>query len=170
MRKWILIHSKPHKEDFLWGELSAREIECFYPRIRVKPVNPRARKVQPYFPGYLFVNVDTDSDQFKEISWLPGSTGLVYFGDETATVPESMINGIRRHVEELNRQGGEDRTKNFHQGDLVEIVDGPFANYEALFDTAITGNERVRVLLKLVRSQQIPVELPVEMLKRKNRG
>lgn len=170
MSNWILVRSKPRKEEFLYGELIAREIECFYPRIRVKPVNPRARKVQPYFPGYLFVHLDINSDQFKELAWLPGSSGWVHFGEEPACVPENIIGGIRRHVDELNIRGGEDKKTQLRRGDLVEIVDGPFAQYEALFDSAVSGNDRVKVLLQLVRSQQVPVELPVDMLRRKKRG
>ena len=29
--KWLLLHSKPNKEDFLWSEINARQLECFYP-------------------------------------------------------------------------------------------------------------------------------------------
>jgi transcriptional antiterminator RfaH len=170
MSSWILVHSKPHKEAFLWGELNARQIDSYYPQIRVKPVNPRARKIQPYFPGYLFVNIDVDSDQFKELPWLPGSVGWVRFGDEPAMVPETIIQGIRRHVDELNQREIVERKSPFQHGELVEIVDGPFAEYEALFDTAVSGKERVRVLLQMVKSQQVLVELPTDMLRRKKRA
>lgn len=167
MNHWILLHSKPHKEDFLWGELKARGIDCYYPRIRVKPVNPRARTIHPYFPGYLFVNVEFESDQYKELPWLPGASGWVHFGEEPATVPESIINGIRRHVDELNANGGLSSLKSIKHGEKVDIVEGPFANYEAIFDTTISGSDRVRVLLLLVKSQQMPLEMPAGMLRRK---
>lgn len=170
MKNWILLHAKPHKEDFLWGEICAWGIECFYPRIRVRTINPRARKIRPYFPGYLFLNLDTDSSKIAELRWLPGTAGLVHFGEEPASVPESVINGIRRHVDELNACGGESELKRLKTGETVEILEGPFAGYEALFDTHVSGSMRVRVLLKLVRSQQIPLEMPSGLLRRKNRS
>lgn len=167
MKEWLLLHSKPHKEDFLWSELLARQIDGYYPTVQVKPVNPRSRKWQPYFPGYLFVNVELESDQYKELPWLPGTNGWVHFGEEPATVPEPIINGIKRHVDELNARGGLGVSDKIGRGELVEIVDGPFAHYEAIFDTSISGSERVRVLLMLVKSQQMAVEMPSSMLRRK---
>jgi hypothetical protein len=29
-------------------------------------------------PGYLFVNVELESDQYKELPWLPGTNGWVH--------------------------------------------------------------------------------------------
>ncbi|PIU33441.1 transcription/translation regulatory transformer protein RfaH, partial [Candidatus Shapirobacteria bacterium CG07_land_8_20_14_0_80_39_12] len=55
---WYVLHSKPNKEELLWEQLNIRKVETFYPRIRVQTVNPRARKVKAYFPGYVFVHVD----------------------------------------------------------------------------------------------------------------
>ena len=55
---WYALRSKPCKEDILWRQVGLRGFECFYPRLRVKPVNPRSRKIRPYFPGYMFVRAD----------------------------------------------------------------------------------------------------------------
>ena len=55
---WYALRSKPNKEEALWRELTARSYEVFYPQLHVQPVNPRSRKVLPYFPGYLFINID----------------------------------------------------------------------------------------------------------------
>ena len=170
MKNWVLLQAKTHKEDFLWGEICARGIECFYPRIRVQTINSRARKIRPYFPGYLFVYIETSSAEAAELHWLPGATGWVRFGDEPAAVPKSVVNGIRRNVDELNANGGETALKRMKHGNEVEILEGPFAGYEAVFDKHISGNERVRVLLKLVKSQQMPVEMPAGMLRIKKRG
>ena len=57
---WYVMRSKPNKESLLWEQLSLQNIECYYPRLRVKPANPRARKLRAYFPGYLFVHVDLE--------------------------------------------------------------------------------------------------------------
>ena len=52
--QWYALQSKPMKESLLYEQLKLRAIECYYPFIRVQPVNPRARKVRAYFPGYVF--------------------------------------------------------------------------------------------------------------------
>jgi transcriptional antiterminator RfaH len=136
----------------------------------VKTINPRARKIRPYFPGYLFVNIESGSAVTAELHWLPGVAGWVRFGDEPAVVPESVVNGIRRHVDELNANEGETLLKRINHGEEVEILEGPFARYKAMFDAHISGNERVRVLLKMVNSKQVPVEMPARLLRIKKRG
>ncbi|HEB63956.1 MAG TPA: hypothetical protein ENJ02_00220, partial [Chloroflexi bacterium] len=58
---WYVLRSKARKEDAVYAQALQRGLEVFYPRLRVNPVNPRARKVRPYFPGYMFVRVDLEA-------------------------------------------------------------------------------------------------------------
>lgn len=53
--RWHVLRSKPRKEAALARYARSNGHEVFYPTIPVKPVNPRASKIKPYFPGYLFV-------------------------------------------------------------------------------------------------------------------
>jgi hypothetical protein len=55
--EWYALHSKPNKEELLWGQLAIRWVETYYPRARVQIINPQARKIRPCFPGYVFVRV-----------------------------------------------------------------------------------------------------------------
>ena len=68
-------------------------------------------------------------------------------------------------MDEINAAGGE-HLIDLKQGDLVRIQGGPFEGYEAIFDTRLEGNERVRVLLKLLRARQVSVELPASQIQR----
>jgi transcription antitermination factor NusG len=76
-------------------------------------------------------------------------------------VPDNLVHGIQRTVEKINEAGGEEL---FHlqPGDQVTIEDGPFTGYCGVFDTRLSGTERVRVLLSMLQqSREIPVELSV---------
>jgi transcription antitermination factor NusG len=156
---WYVLHSKPHKEEMLAEQLELRRIETFAPRIRVQVVNPRARKVRSYFPGYIFVHTDLEKLGLSVLQYVPGSAGLIAFGGEPAFVPDGLIHAIRQRVDEINSSGGElfDVLKS---GETVMVHSGPFAGYEAIFDMRLPGTERVRVLLKLLRNRKMPVELP----------
>jgi transcription antitermination factor NusG len=156
---WYALHSKPHKEDLLAEQLELRKIETFAPRIRVQVVNPRARHIRPYFPGYIFVRVDLKGMAVSALQYVPGSAGVIAFGGEPAFVPDGLISAIRQRVGEINSAGGElfDVLK---AGEMVRVHSGPFAGYEAIFDARLPGTERVRVLLKLLKNRQVPVELP----------
>ena len=74
---WYVLRSKPNKEKLLWEQLNIREVETFYPQIRVQTVNPRARQVKAYFPGYVFVRVDLDEVGLSILQWMPGAIGFV---------------------------------------------------------------------------------------------
>ena len=163
---WYALHSKPQKEEFLAGQLELRRIETFCPRIRVQVVNPRARKIRPYFPGYIFVHLDLEKTTLSTLRYIPGTAGVVMFGGEAAHVPEGLIHAIRQRVEEINAAGGElfDALKS---GETVVIHSGPFAGYEAIFDARLPGTERVRVLLKLLHNRQLQMELPAGQVRPK---
>jgi len=163
---WYTMRSKPNKEMALSRELSARQVEVFCPQLRVHPVNSRSRTIRPYFPGYLFVHVDLEQIGFSELQWLPFSLGLLAFGGAPPAVPETLIHGIRRRVDEINVAGGE-VLHGLRSGETVTIEAGPFSGYEAIFDVRLPGSERVRVLLRLLTKQQIPLELPADLIQRK---
>ena len=165
---WYVLHSKPNREQFLYSQLQHREIETFYPRLRVEPVNPRARKIRPFFPGYLFVHVDLDETSLSSLAYVPGAHSLVSFDYEPAVVPDDVITMIKSNVEHLNRKTKEEGSSLKH-GDPVEVKGGPFEGYQAIFDTALKGSDRVRLLIKLLHGQQIRVQVPKDMAKPKNR-
>ena len=166
---WYALRSKPNKEEALSRELLARNYEVFYPQINVQPVNPRSRKVRPYFPGYMFLNVDLTAVGYSALAWMPHSYGLVFFGSEPALVPDTLITALRRHVDAVNAAGGE-LFSGLKPGEVVSIHAGPFAGYEAIFDARLPGSARVRVLLKLINKNQIPVGLPAGHVKRIKRS
>jgi transcriptional antiterminator RfaH len=165
---WYALRSKPRKEEVLWQQLLAREIEVFFPRIRVHPVNPRSRKLRPYFPGYMFVQVDIEQVGLSKFNWMPFAIGLVSFDGEPATVPESLIYEVRNRVEEIAEAGGE-FYDGLQTGDPVRISTGPFAGYEAIFDMRLPGTERVRVLIQMLTDRNIPVELKAGQVQRKKK-
>jgi transcriptional antiterminator RfaH len=164
--RWYVLRSKPRKEEFLAEQMQMRRMEIFNPRIRVQTVNPRARKIKPYFPGYVFVHLDLEKTGRFSMQYIPGAAGLVSFGGEAADVPEGLIHAIQRRVDEINSAGGElfDALK---VGGTVVIHSGPFTGYEAIFDARLPGSDRVRVLLKLLKNRQMLVDLPAGQIRPK---
>lgn len=163
---WYVIQAKPQKEDFLCQQLRVRGIEVYFPCIRVKPVNPRARKMKPYFPGYMFFQMDLSRISPSALRWVPGAVGIVSFGGEPAPISESLIGLLQKRLEELD--GAKENPDDLRQGAPVVIQDGPFAGYEAIFDFRLSGTDRVRVLLSLLCNRQIPLEVPAGYIRRIN--
>jgi transcriptional antiterminator RfaH len=164
---WYALRSKPNKELTLWRELCARDVECFYPHLRVHPVNPRSRNFRPYFPGYLFLHANVERVGVSTFQWLPFSLGLVSFDGKPASVPDNLVHAIRRHIDEINAAGGE-QFDGLERGDEVLIQGGPFNGYKAIFDARLPDSERVHVFLKLLEVRQMKLELPAIQIQRKN--
>lgn len=164
--QWYVLHSKPMKESLLWEQLRLHDIEGYYPCIRVYPASPHARQVKPYFPGYIFGHVDLAQTNLSALQWMPGAAGIVSFDGLPSSVPDHVIAAIRHRVEEINATGG----ALFHglkSGETITIQDGPFSGYDAIFDSKLSGEERVRVFLKLLNRQQFPLELSSRQIRRK---
>jgi len=163
-KSWYALRSKPNKEEFLACQLESRGVDYYYPCIQARPINPRARKYKPYFPGYLFIRTDLVQESTQAYERVPGAANLVSFGGEVPAVPDAILQAIRRMVDEVNASGGE-MPPTVSPGTTVNIEAGPFAGYQAIFDSNLPGRERVRVLLKMLQQRQIPVELPAEYVK-----
>lgn len=156
---WYVLNVKPHKERSVCKYLEeTTQLAVYFPAIRVKPKNPRAARVRPYFPGYLFVRLDLQAQGVNALSWTPGAKGLVCFGGEPAVVPENMIHDLKRRISEIDALG-ELPSPGLKPGDRVRIVSGPFEGYEGIFDAQLPGKERVQVLLSFLSNQLHRIKL-----------
>jgi transcriptional antiterminator RfaH len=125
-KKWYAIQTKPHSEFLASRVLDAvPEVRAFLPTLRVNPVNPRAHKVRPFFPGYLFVCADLDQVGTSAIQWSAGVTRIVGNGETPLSIPERVIAEIRDRVDQTQRivpLG----VGPYKHGDRVRITAGPF--------------------------------------------
>jgi transcription antitermination factor NusG len=162
---WYVLRSKPLRETALWQQAVSQGFEVFYPRIPVPAVNPRSRKIVPYFPGYMFVHVAPEQIGRSTFQWMPNAHGLICFDDTPADVPDALIDVIRARVDAIMAAGGE-LFYGLKQGDRVTIRSGAFAGYNAIFDARMSGGDRVRVLLALLNDRQVAMELSEAQLER----
>ncbi|MEO8356165.1 MAG: transcription termination/antitermination NusG family protein [Chloroflexota bacterium] len=158
MLSWYVMRSKQQKEEWLYNQLRALSLEAYYPCLRVSHGKLHSHKSKPYFPGYLFVNIDLDLAGISALQWIPGSLGLVSFGGEPAYVTDGLLQKIRNRVAEMN--GAQDNMlESLKSGDRVMIHSGPFAGREAIFCDRLRDSERVQLLLKMLQDQTIRVNL-----------
>ena len=147
-QSWYVVQSNPHKEYSVYKQMCSKSIEAYYPTIRVKPVNPRASKIRPIFPGCLFVHTNLDEIGVGTIQWMPGVKDLVPHGSAPISIPDSIISELKRFVAVID-EGGPLDVQYLKRGSLVHITDGPLVGHDVLFDMQISGSDRVMVLLSL---------------------
>lgn len=162
---WYVLRVKPHKERAVLAQLQMRDVDVYFPVLRVNPVNPRAARERPYFPGYIFVRVNLTELGANALRWVPGAHGLVEFGGVPAVVPANLIQEIEIRLAKIEARGGLALDKLKH-GDRVRITGGLFAGYEAIFDERLPGNQRVQVLLSFLSNFPQPVKLDANDIKK----
>ena len=158
MECWYVIQSKPQKESLLYEQLCLREIEAYYPCIRVKPVNPRARKIKSYFPGYLFVRTVLDPRAYYEIIRHPGVVRLLGINGCPGIVPPEQVDSIQAIV-------ASDRTyypwAYLGQGRQVRIMEGPLSGTVGTILRRRGNKPRLVVAVELFQ-RSVAVELENE--------
>lgn len=159
MKKWYVARSKPRNEELLWKQLCLRGLESYYPCIKAPTSNLHSRMAKPYFPGYLFVRVDLDLISRSTLEWIPGGVGLVSFGNEPAFVHDGVLHAIKHQIESLKMVSGNIVTP-LCKGDHVIVDTGIFAGHKGIFDTRLSGSDRVRILLSFLNDGLLPVEMP----------
>ena len=166
-QNWYTYHSHPHKEYLLCRQLETIGVKFYYPSLKVVPVNPRSATIRSYFPGYLFVYTDLEITGLTALQYMPYSKGLVQFGGEPAIVPDYLIQSIRKKLESHNNQDKKNNPPSFTHGEMVVVVDGIMEGYEGLFDESLSGNERSRILIKLLNQYAVKLEIPNQSLRKK---
>jgi transcriptional antiterminator RfaH len=155
---WYLVRTKPGKERWVQDQLTTMVPEVFLPLLEAK--TPRWGKmawtITPLFPGYLFARFDLQLRYF-DVKYLPGVNGFVSAGNDPLAVPAAV-------VDEIRRRGVEGVIKILEpvlgRGDRVQIVEGPFRGFEAIFERYMSGAERVAILLSAIEASGLRMVLP----------
>jgi transcriptional antiterminator RfaH len=117
----------------------------------------------------MFVQIDLEQEGDNVLRWTPGTTGLVRFGGVPATVPQNLIQELKKRIAQIEATVPE-RKRDLKRGDRVQITEGPFAGYEAIFDAHISGKERVQVLLAYLSYQPHRITLDAGSVEKMNAG
>jgi transcription elongation factor/antiterminator RfaH len=163
LEHWYAVFTKPRAEAQACSALLAKGVEVYLPTVRVQPVNPRARKLLPFFPRYLFVHTDLAEIGISALNWTPGVAALVTIAGQPVTVPPEVIEALRKRVAHHDQARPVEEV--FRHGERVLIDSGPMRGVEAVFDARLDGKARARVLVDFLR-RQVAVDLDVQQLQR----
>ena len=151
-KSWYLVYTKPRQEEVALTNLMRQGYGVYLPRLRQarKRRGKRVLVIGPLFPRYLFIHLDSHTDNWIPIRSTLGVMSLVRFGTDPARVPDSL-------VAHLKSQEGAEGLHEWAEpklaiGDRIRVAEGPLAGYEGIL-LAITGRERVTLLLDMLGSQ-----------------
>lgn len=100
--RWYVLACTPHKERVIYHLLQDRGFEVSYPYLILRTKNLNTLRIEPYFPGYIFVKVDLLQVALSTFQWMPMTSGLINIAGKPAMVPESIIWAIHRSLKRIN--------------------------------------------------------------------
>ena len=118
----------------------------------------RTKKLEPLFPGYLFVNLEQTDPMWAKLRSTRGILRIVSFANKPAAIPDDVILHIKDSLHTVAEQGG------IKPGQAVDLEDGPFKGVSAIFQ-AYDGEERAIVLISFMQKQQTVI-VPLSTLHR----
>jgi transcriptional antiterminator RfaH len=147
---WYVAYTHAQKEFVAQHNLSNQGFETYLPRYRKQCRH--ARRVYtatvPLFPRYLFVRMSPESQRWRSINGTIGVSYLLCEGPNPIPIENEIIAAIRTREDETD---GAVRVAppEFHKGQKLSVVEGPFADLEGLFE-CVDDNERVVLLLEFM--------------------
>ena len=145
LKNWYLIKTKPRQEKKAKQNLENQGYVAFFP---IAKINDR---LVALFPSYLFVQLNEKTQNFSPIYSTKGVSYFVKFGLNFAKVPTSVIKFIKTN-QHITTEKFINLNK-FKSGDKVQISDGAFKNYMAIFK-CYKSDERVILLMNLLGNEQ----------------
>ena len=164
--KWFLVYTKAREEKRAKKNLENQGFKTFVPMIAYEKISqPKSISLEAMFPRYLFIKIDAERDNWAHIKSTRGVSHLVVFGHKFAEVPNYVVAFLRTRVDDNDIVKQKVTRQEFQKGDKLVIKKGALEGKKATF-LSKTGNERVRILLKLM-NQLIIAEIPGHNVGRK---
>lgn len=145
---WYLIQCKVRQEERAEENLMRQGYQCLRPTfLRRKTVRGQLQTVaESLFPGYLFIQLANGAN-WGPLRSTRGVLRVVSFGGTPLPIDEVIIRELQA------RAAQQHVISELEPGQVVRIVDGPFAELEAVF-LSMDGDERVVLLLNFLQREQ----------------
>jgi len=145
MKHWYLVKTKSKQEDIAILNLENQNFHVYCPYALIRNKN------EVLFPGYIFIQLDKDTQNWSPIRSTKGILYFVRFGLSYAKIPDNIIEFIKTN--QLNTAEKLKNINKFKSGDKVQITDGVFKNCIAIFKS-YKSDERVILLMNILGQQQ----------------
>ncbi len=150
-KNWIVASTHTHKEHVALDNLARQGFSAYCPKIRKRIRHARRLQqvVRPLFPGYIFIQLDPEREQWRSIGSTFGVRNVIRFGERLGTVPDQFVSRLHATEEEgvVALPSARDA---YNPGEKVRLREGPF---EGIIATVMAATEcdRVIVLMDFLR-------------------
>ena len=114
-------------------------------------------RVQPLFPGYLFVRFDPFQTSIRKIVTLSSISQAVKTCGVLSSVELALVRELRKRCSMVLESASKTI---FCSGDRVTVKDGPFAQVDAIFSETV-GSKRCKLLLEML-AYLVYIDRPIQ--------
>lgn len=171
-RRWYVLHTYSGYEENVKNNLEQR-IETFDMESKIFSVLvPKEKKIkikngkrqtieEKIFPGYVLVEMIVTDDSWYVVRNTPNVTGFVGSGVTPTPIDGKEMEALQK------RMGVEDPTHKIDVAvdDTVQIIDGPFKNFEGKVNAVDETRGKIKVLVNMF-GRETPVELDALQVKK----
>ncbi len=166
-KKWFIVHTYSGFEEKVKVTLQERIRntgmedlfgDILVPTEQVVEMIKGARKTseRKFFPGYILVNMELNNDTWHTVRSIPKVSGFV--GNDL-NPPSLSDEEAMKIIGRIQDGAAKPKPKVIYEvGDLVRVIDGPFANFQGVVDEVFPDKGRVRVMVSIF-GRSTPVEL-----------
>ncbi len=133
--------------------------EILVPREKETEGKERGGQPRKFFPGYIFVKMELNTQSWHLVNDTPRVSGFVGGGKTPGSVrpvPDHEVARITNQIEEGAVSAAP--TQQFEEGETVRVAEGPFANFNGTVDEVNMDKGKLRVLVSIF-GRATPVEL-----------
>ena len=124
----------------------------------------KRKSTRKFFPGYVLVKMEMDEEAWHLVRKTPKVLGFIGgTSDKPAPITEQEANAILQRIQE-----GTDKPRPkilFEPGEIVRVVEGPFADFNGVVEEVNYEKNRLRVAV-LIFGRSTPVELEFNQVKK----
>ncbi|SDK05028.1 transcriptional antiterminator RfaH [Pseudomonas indica] len=156
-KSWYLVQCKPRQDERAEEHLTRQGYACYRPHCRRERLvrGHRQEATESLFPGYLFIHL-ASNDNWSPLRSTRGVNRVVSFGGRPIIVDDALIAQLQHRAEPSVE-------KMLQPGEAVRILEGSFAELDAIF-LSMDGDDRVVLLMNLLNRQQ-QISLPLASIR-----
>lgn len=171
-RQWYAIHTYSGYEEKVADSIKQRAqtidmadkiFDAMVPKEKQIQIKNGKRKIvdAKIFQGYVLVEMKLTDETWYIVRNTPGVTGFVGSGTSPTPVSDAEMTKIKK------RMGVEDPKHqiDFSEGEVVNIIDGPFKGFEGAVSEIDTAKGKLKVMVSMF-GRDTPVELDALQVKK----
>jgi len=171
-RQWYAIHTYSGYEEKVADSIKQRAqtidmadkiFDAMVPKEKQIQIKNGKRKIvdAKIFQGYVLVEMKLTDETWYIVRNTPGVTGFLGSGTSPTPVSDAEMNKIKK------RMGVEDPKHqiDFSEGEVVNIIDGPFKGFEGAVSEIDTAKGKLKVMVSMF-GRDTPVELDALQVKK----